>query len=875
MRKYESKEARQKLAREIAAESIVLLKNEDHVLPLQKGKKVAIFGRGQLDTQIGGSGSGASHSQDATNILEECIRVGLVPVDAVADYYWQAMEAEREAEANKESDFDFSKLGDLVASGLIYELFGRYTAPVLEPEVQGDELMLAWAETDTAIVVLNRASGGEECDRRIEDDYYLLESEKQMLETVCPHFWKVIVVLNLNGVIDTSWIRKYPSVKSVLFMGTPGEQGAAALADILVGDVNPSGRLSATFGVSYEDYPTAEHFSSNKDLPDSIREYKHYGLDAEENRDKKAKKSPGLEPETAFEKNPVTVYQEGIYMGYRYFDTFDKEVMYPFGYGLSYAEFTQKVLGIVRDGAEMVVTVNVTNVSNENVAAGKDVVQVYASLPTGRLEQPYKKLIGFAKTEALAAGQSETLEIRIPLTELMSYDEKQAAYILEAGDYIIRTGSTGYDLHVAGKITVAEEIVVVKYANRLSLQECNRDKIEFLSAGESVREIEHYAGEKEEIVGATECFVLTSADGEVMASGLTRQNPLEFPQAGELSEEYRKTGIWQFADVENGQVSLQDFVAQMSVEELAVLANGYGPGLPFGGIGSKAPATIQYEDGTDIAVSSHKTGNMGYVSPSLPKYGIPSAFYKDGPAGVRMIAWPTGMILACSFNPELVYEFGAAAGWEAESQDVDSWLAPAMNLHRNPLGGRNFEYFGEDPYLAGICGLMVARGAEENNYVTTCPKHYALNEQETYRRGSMKKLFDATDSIVEERVARELYLKPFEMVVRGSQVKTIMSSFNKINGTFAGGSKDLCTHILREEWGFRGVVVTDWGDMDIVVDGADAVVAGNDVVMPGGPPVIAQVLAGYQEGRCSIEALRLAAENLLTFVLSSRAEIAG
>ena len=171
--------------------------------------------------------------------------------------------------------------------------------------------------------------------------------------------------------------------------------------------------------------------------------------------------------------------------------------------------------------------------------------------------------------------------------------------------------------------------------------------------------------------------------------------------------------------------------------------------------------------------------------------------------------------------------------------------------------------------------MMVARGAEENNYVTTCPKHYALNEQETYRRGSMKKLFDATDSIVEERVARELYLKPFEMVVRGSQVKTIMSSFNKINGTFAGGSKDLCTHILREEWGYQGVVVTDWGDMDIVVDGADAVVAGNDVVMPGGPPVIAQVLAGYQEGRCSIEALRLAAENLLTFVLSSRAEIAG
>jgi len=873
MRKYESKEARQRLAREIAAESIVLLKNEDQVLPLEKGKKVAIFGRGQLDTQIGGSGSGASNSQDAKNILDECIRAGLVPVEAVADYYRGVIATEKEEAAKKGSDFDFSKLGDLVASGLIYELFGRYTAPVAEPEVLEDELTLAWAETDTAIVVLNRASGGEECDRRIEDDYYLLESEKQMLETVCPHFWKVIVILNLNGVIDTAWIQKYPSIKSVLFMGTPGEQGAAALADILVGDVNPSGRLSATFGLKYEDYPTAKHFSSNKDLPESILEYKHYGLDAEANRDKVAKKSPGLAEDAVFEKNPVSVYQEGIYMGYRYFDTFDKEVMYPFGFGLSYAKFDQKVVGIVRDGAEMVVTVMVTNVS-EDAPAGKDVVQVYASLPVGRLEQPYKKLVGYAKTELLTAGQSETLEIRIPLTELMSYDEKQAAYILEPGDYIIRTGSTGCGLHVAGKITVAEEIVVVKYANRLSLQECNRGKIEFLSADASLREIEHYAGEKEELAGVAEVFCLSPADGEAMAVSLTKMNALEFPQVGEPSKEYQETGIWQFSDVENGHVSLQDFVAQMTVEELAVLANGYGPGLPFGGMGSKAPATIQYEDGTDIAVSSHKTGNMGYVSPSLPKYGIPSAFYKDGPAGVRLTAWPTGMILACAFNPELVYEFGAAAGWEAESQDVDSWLAPAMNLHRNPLGGRNFEYFGEDPYLAGICGLMVARGAEENNYVTTCPKHYALNEQETYRRGSMKKLFDATDSIVEERVARELYLKPFEMVVRGSQVKTIMSSFNKINGTFAGGSKDLCTHILREEWGYQGVVVTDWGDMDIVVDGADAVVAGNDVVMPGGPPVIAQVLAGYQEGRCSIEALRVAAENLLTFVLSSRAEIA-
>ena len=200
---------------------------------------------------------------------------------------------------------------------------------------------------------------------------------------------------------------------------------------------------------------------------------------------------------------------------------------------------------------------------------------------------------------------------------------------------------------------------------------------------------------------------------------------------------------------------------------------------------------------------------------------------------------------------------------------MDSWLAPALNLHRNPIGGRNFEYFSEDPYVAGICGAYICKGAAETTTVTCCPKHFALNEQETYRRGSGRKSYDAVDSIVTERTARELYLKPFEMTIANAPVRSLMTSFNKINGTFAGGSYDLCTQILRKEWGFEGVVVTDWGDMDIVVDGADAVAAGNDVVMPGGPPVIAQIKKGYEEGRITREHLETAVANLLYFVMHS------
>ena len=215
-------------------------------------------------------------------------------------------------------------------------------------------------------------------------------------------------------------------------------------------------------------------------------------------------------------------------------------------------------------------------------------------------------------------------------------------------------------------------------------------------------------------------------------------------------------------------------------------------------------------------------------------------------------------------------KIGSAAGAEADLQDVDSWLAPAMNMIRNPIGGRGFEYFSEDPLVTGIMGTQITKGCMENNDVTTCPKHFALNEQETYRRGKANKNIDAADSIVSARAARELYLKPFEMAITEAKPTTIMSSFNKINGTFAGGSRVLCTEILRGEWGYDGVVVTDWGDMDIVVDGGDAVHAGNDVIMPGGPPVIAQVLKGFEEGRVTLDEMREAVAHLMNYVMNTK-----
>lgn len=827
------------IAYQLALDSIVLLKNDANLLPFRSHSRLAVFGRSQLDTHISGMGSGAARNvTNAKIILDECIRAGLEPVSALSSFYREQIG--KEVQINPFAEL-FEKGADLVNSGIVYEIFGKYQPAKAEYSVPEELVATAKAETDTALLIIGRASGGEECDRHVPQDYELTNSEKELVSQVCSNFSHVALILNTNGVIDTGWIAGYPMIESVIFIGLPGQEGAAALADILVGTVSPSGKLCSTFALSYEDYPTAQNFSWNKDVPDSIREYRDYDLDAAANGS------------IGFAKSPVTVYEEDIYMGYRYFDSFGREVMWPFGFGLSYADFSITDARLQKTGDILSVCTKITNIS-ENFA-GKEIAQVYISAPWGKLEKPYQELKAFAKTDTLSPGASQELTMEIPIRALASYDEESASYILEEGTYYVRLGNSSRSTHIIGSFEVPRLVVCAELANRLGIRPENKKKLQLFSAKDQAAVT--YAQEKEEMA-VSPSFMITQED-------VTIESP-----AGETVCENIQSVPSTLQDVADGKVSAEAFAAQLSLEELAVLAAGFGPGLPFGGLGSKASPTIQYENGEDIATSTHKTGNMGYVSPALVKYHIPSIFYKDGPASVGMTAWPTDMLLACSFNPELLYEFGSACGYEAALQDVDSWLAPALNLHRNPICGRNFEYFSEDPLLTGVCGVAICRGAEENNPITTCPKHFAINEQETYRRGSKRFSYDAVDSIISERAARELYLKPFEMVVRGSHANTFMSAFNKINGTFAAGNADLCTHILREEWGFEGIVVTDWGDMDTVVDGADAVAAGNDIVMPGGPPVIAEILKGCEEGRVTRKDLERTAIRLFHVILHSK-----
>ena len=591
-------------------------------------------------------------------------------------------------------------------------------------------------------------------------------------------------------------------------------------------ETNPSGKLAVTIAEHYEDYPSADHFSWDKEHLENVLDYESYGLSSEENGS------------TGFSKSPVSVYWEDIYTGYRYFDTFGKPVLYPFGYGLSYTEFAISDASAEKQNGGIMVTANVKNIGE---ISGKEVIQVYLSKvnPAEGVERPYQELKGFEKTADLAPGEKEKVKIWIPWRELAVYDEGRAAWVIESGDYLLKMGNSSRDTSLVGMVRLGDTVLTEQCANRMIILECNRDKLSFLTQKD-------YAGchledrcEKKPDGGVTGMAVISVTEEDILAGGESRQAEKE----------------------------TQQNLPELSIEELASLCVGYGPGTPFAAVGDRSdPSAIFDGEGKPITTNNHPTGYPGYVSPAIEEKGIKSIFYKDGPAGIGGIAWPTEMLIACSFDRKLWQMFGDAVGKECEDQQVNVWLAPAVNLHRNPLCGRNFEYFSEDPYLTGVCACEITKGVQNGRPVIVCPKHFAANEQETFRRGNAGKKVDAVDSILTERSARELYLKPFEMLVREAHIACIMTSFNKINGVFAGGSKDLCTRILREEWGFDGAVVTDWGDMDIVVDGADAVAAGNDIVMPGGPPVIRQILKGYEEGRVTREEMETAAGHLLCMI---------
>ena len=700
---------KKKIARKIAEESIVLLKNADHILPLKEKKEITFFGRTQIGTLYSGNGSGGANIAGCGTILEECEKRGIKPESLLKEFYEYKASAEQVTE---EDEFDWTKVSEMVNSGIMYEIFGKYKAPLDEYDVPETLIFQAAEKTDTAIFVIGRNSGGEECDRHLPEDYYLTRSEESLLKDICTHFANVVIVLNVNGLIDLSWVKKYASIKSLLFIGIPGEEGASALAGILTGEINPSGKLAVTIAEHYEDYPSADHFSWDKEHLENILDYESYGLSSEENGS------------TGFTKSPVTVYWEDIYTGYRYFDTFGKQVLYPFGYGLSYTAFAISDALVKKQNGGILVTADVKNIGE---MSGKEVIQIYLSkvYPAEGVERPYQELKGFEKTSDLAPGEKEQVKIWIPWRELAVYDEERAAWVIESGDYLLKMGNSSRDTFVKGLICVEKTILAEQCTNCLNITECNNGKIEFLTQKENDAEM-------------ASVLNITEQNKDVSGQNIIFVTPEDVHDV----QENRKCGKETISKAETtvSEREKERNLAELSIKELAALCVGYGPGTPFAAVGDRSdPSTIFDDEGKPMTTNSHPTGYPGYVSPAIEEKGIKSVFYKDGPAGIGGVAWPTEMLIACSFDKKLWQMFGDAVGKECEEQQVNVWLAPAVNLHRNPLCGRNFEYFSEDPYLTGVCACEITKGVQNSRPVIVCPKHFAANEQETFRRGNAGK----------------------------------------------------------------------------------------------------------------------------------------
>ena len=773
------------VAREAAAEGIVLLKNEDQVLPLKAGSAVALYGAGAGRTIKGGTGSGDVNERERISIWQGMKNAGyeITSEDWIRSYD----EIYEKARQDWKNDIITRSSGNGDGNNTI-NFFDVYsTTPFIMPTGDPVKKPADGENTDAAIYVISRVAG-ENADRNTAGgDYYLKEDEHQMLTDICAYYKDVIVVVNAGGQVDLSFMDEFENIKALLVIVQPGMEGGNAFADVISGKVNPSGKLVDSWAYKYEDYPNAATFSHN---------------------------NGNVEKE---------FYEEGIYVGYRYFDTFKVPVRYGFGFGLSYTAFSMGNYKVEKAEKENGIKVSVC-VKNTGDVAGKEVVQAYVSLPGGKLEKEAHRLAAYAKTELLQPGQEQTVTLEIPAERLTSYDEENAAYILEKGFYGICIGNSLESAELIGGVQLDETAVVEKVKN-LFVEQDELKELEQETGKTSQREAAQKSMAAEKQLPVLE---MKAADFETKEVVYKKNSELADPEA-------------------------MEFVNTLSVEELINLAAG-DPGKAQGGnLGAagisvpgsagethrcaieKGLASIVLADGpAGLRLMKYYHVNEGKIVSMPFEFSLEGGIFYDGATdlpGERYYQYctaiPVGTMLAQTWNTGLIEKVGAMIGKEMERFNVTLWLAPGMNIHRNPLCGRNFEYYSEDPYIAGTIAAAMTNGVQSNYGCGTTIKHFACNNQEDNRMGS--------DSILSERTIRELYLKGFEIAVKESQPLSIMTSYNLINGVHAANNHDLCTDVARNEWGFQGAIMTDWTttEKDETCTASGCMRAGNDLVMPG------------------------------------------
>lgn len=719
-----------KLSRSIAAEGIVLLKN-DGVLPLKKNDTVAIFGVHQIEYVKGGTGSGNVTVSKIVNIyegLQKKATEGKIALDTTPSEYYKSIIPKLLENTSTQ--------GLLLADPFVEE-----------PEMPLEIIKDASKNADIAICVIGRNSG-EERDRKSEKgDFYLSDEEEKLISDIKENFKKIVIIVNSGGIIDFARFENDDKISAVLMGWQGGQEGGNATADVLSGDVNPSAKLTDTIARKLEDYPFADSFNESDDY---------------------------------------VKYYEDIYVGYRYFETFAKEkVVYPFGFGLSYTTFMLKNYSASDDGKTIKVSVTVKNTGS---IAGKEVVQVYYSAPQGKLGKPAFELATYKKTKLLEPNEEETLTLEYPISLMSSYDDlgkcKKSAYVMEKGEYSLYVGTSIRSIEkVNYSYIINDEYVVIEQLS----SKCVPYKLEKRMTGD---------GNFEELpMGAKPEFNYKDI----------KENTAQAPQ-----------NLMMLSDVADGKCSIDSFIKQLTDEEKAKLLCGTANAGTWG----RGP----FNGWADSGVSN--TAGFG----NCPRLGVPPIMTADGPAGFRLLsdlglsatAWPIATMLACTWNTDLLYEYGVAVATEVKENNIGTWLGPGLNIHRNPICGRNFEYYSEDPVVSGVMASAVIKGVQSLKIAAT-PKHFACNNKEVNRKKS--------DSVISERAMREIYLKGFEIAVKDASPWLIMTSYNLINGYNASVNYDLLTGILREEWGYDGAVTTDW--ISYGIHGFE-VKAGNDIKMPWG-----------------------------------------
>lgn len=694
-------------ARDTVAEGMVLVENNG-VLPLKKDSRVAIFGRIQTHYYKSGTGSGGMVNVDKVIGIPDGLKnSGQVTIDEELQKVYEKWE--------ESNPFDEGQ--------------GWGTEPWCQEEMPLDDELVKYfaSKNDVAIAIIGRTAGEDRDSSDGEGSYRLTAVECDMLAKLRKHFANVVVLLNVGGIIDMSFVDIYKP-DAVMYVWQGGMVGGDGTADVLVGNVSPSGKLPDTIAYNVTDYLSDENFG-NEDC---------------------------------------NFYAEDIFVGYRYFETFAKDkVRYPFGYGLSYTNFSVKP-EVRFDGLVANIKAEVTNVGK---FAGKEVVQVYIGAPNGKLGKAKKVLAAFAKTEKLEPGESQTLNIKVDLRDFASYDDVcetiyPHSFVLEAGVYKVYVGCDVASAKECENTVLSADMLVEKLESALY----------------PVRSFERYVAK-----GAV-------GGRELVKQMLEGKEPLEDERRLQNIKNECISGldyVPTLEDVYNNKARVEDLVANLTDDDLCSIVRGEGMG--------------------SSRVTAGTASSFAGANDRLMKdLKVPCICCDDGPSGMRLdsgvkaFSLPNGTLISSTFNPELVTKLYTYTGIEMIANKVDCLLGPGLNIHRHPLNGRNFEYFSEDPYLTGVMGTAILE-AFASVGVSGTIKHFCANNQEKKRH--------FIDSVVSERALREIYLKPFEMCVKSGYANSIMTTYGSVNGLWTCGNYDLNMTILRKQWGYEGVVMSDWWAM--------------------------------------------------------------